>query len=404
MRSMICLRFRYDFARHPFHMLIHVSRRFPKFQSNRLPSYDFNLLACDMSNYLAKVVLAFVLSAFTLASAAQATKSLPALKDFAKFPIGVALNVGNELGDMEEIAEHSALITAQFSSIVAENGMKMSYLHPELNTFNFLAADALTKYALDHGMVMHGHTLIWHNEYQFPEWLKTYEGDWSTMLREHVQTICKHFAGKVKSWDVVNEAIENKRPWHYRETPFFNKLGPVYIEQAFIAAHEADPNAVLYYNDFAIESRPEKLQFMLAMIDDFQRRHIPIHGIGFQMHLSVDGPPITQIRDALQAVVARGLQVRISEMDVSVNQKHKAANFDPAWAELQKARYKEVISTYLQTVPPAQRAGISFWGLLDKDSWLVESKPHPDWPLLFDGEGQAKPAFWGVLEALREAQ
>lgn len=353
---------------------------------------------------LTTFLLVVALTFFVNACAVQSSKSLPELKNYAKFPIGVALNIGNEVGDIADIENEAALITSQFNSIVAENGMKMSFLHPALNTFDFAAADTLVNYARKHRMIVHGHTLIWHDDYQIPAWMKTYQGEWASMLHDHVQTICKHFAGKVKSWDVVNEAIDNKRPWQYRKTLFFEKIGPSYIEQAFIAAHEADPKAALYYNDFALESKPEKLQFMLEMIDDFQRRHIPLHGIGFQMHVSLDGPPFAQIKSALQAVAVRGLQIRISEMDVSLNQKHKAATFDPEWNQLQKNRYKEIVTAYLQSVPPAQRGGISFWGLLDKDSWLVEGKPYPDWPLLFDGEGRVKPAFWGVLEALQESQ
>ncbi|WP_162060599.1 endo-1,4-beta-xylanase [Undibacterium sp. KW1] len=337
-------------------------------------------------------------------SRAQSAAPVPALKDNARFPIGVALNVGNEPGDMADIRESATLINSQFNSIVAENGMKMRFLHPAIDTYDFAAADALADYASTHGMILHGHTLIWHHDYQLPVWMKNYQGDWQAMLREHIQQICRHFAGKVKSWDVVNEAIDNKHPKQYRATLFLEKLGPAYIEQAFIAAHEADPAAVLYYNDFNIESKSDKLQFMLDMVDDFQRRHIPLHGIGFQMHVSIDSPDIAQIKTALQAVAARGLQVRISELDVSLNQQQKAASLDPARAQLQKTRYRDIVSTYLQSVPPAQRGGITFWGLLDKDSWLLDNKPYPDWPLLFDDKGQAKPAYFGVLEGLKESQ
>ncbi|MFZ6820006.1 endo-1,4-beta-xylanase [Undibacterium sp. Ji22W] len=349
-------------------------------------------------------LLALIISFWQPEGRAQSIAPLPALKDSAKFLVGVALNVGNEVDDLVDIKESAALISTQFNSIVAENGMKMRFLHPAVDTYDFVAADALVEYARGHGMIMHGHTLIWHHDSQLPDWMKSYQGDWQAMLRDHVQQICRHFAGKVKSWDVVNEAIDNRHTDQYRATLFLDKLGPAYIEQAFIAAHEADPAAVLYYNDFGMESKAEKLQFMLTIIDDFQRRRIPLHGIGFQMHVRVDSPNIAQIKSALQAVVARGLQVRISELDVSLNQTRKVANLDPALTQLQKNRYREIVSAYLQSVPPAQRGGITFWGLLDKDSWLVESKPYPDWPLLFDDQGQAKPAFWGVLEGLKELQ
>ncbi|MFZ6656934.1 endo-1,4-beta-xylanase [Undibacterium sp. TJN19] len=324
----------------------------------------------------------------------------PGLKTLAAFPIGVAVNVASAGAGIQVSKERADLIGRHFNSLVAENSMKMSYLHPAENNFTFAGADALASYAHQHGMVLHGHALVWHSDYQIPVWMKNYQGDWEKMLASHVSQICAHFAGTVRSWDVVNEAIDDLHPAGYRASIFYEKIGKSYIEKAFIAAHAADANAELYYNDYNIEGSQGKLDFMLRMIDDFKSRQIPLHGIGFQMHVSSDGPGIAQIRKSFKAVADRGLKVRISELDVAMNQQRQFSTFTPAVAAQQKARYKAIITAYLEAVPPAQRGGITFWGLLDGDSWIGKRYQRPDWPLLFADDYSAKPALSGVAEAL----
>src|SRR5690606_24918619 len=159
-----------------------------------------------------------------------------------------------------------------------------------------------------------------HWDTEIPLWIKNYEGDWETMLNDHVFQIVRHFAGRVDSWDVVNEAIDVVNGVaSYRNSIFYQKLGADYIENAFVTAREADPEADLYYNDFNISGNQAKLDFMLKLIDDFQARGIPIDGVGFQMHINVDAPYIEQVRRSFRAVAERGLKIKITELDIAVN-------------------------------------------------------------------------------------
>ncbi|MFZ6720554.1 endo-1,4-beta-xylanase [Undibacterium sp. Ji49W] len=333
-------------------------------------------------------------------SALVNTQPAPVLKNLAAFPIGVAVSAGDERRSLFRKTDQQALINQQFNSLVAGNIMKMRYLHPAEDLFTFDDADALANYAKEHGMILHGHALVWHPDYQVPAWMKNYHGDWDAMLKNHVGQIARHFAGRVASWDVANEVIDENVPAAYRPSLFYQKMGKSYIEKAFIAAHAADPAADLYYNDFNTESVQSKLDFMLGMIDDFKARQIPIHGIGFQMHVDVDYPSIAQIRKSFRAVADRGLKVRISELDVAVNKHKNLKSLTPAVAMAQKARYKEIVTAYLEEVPAAQRGGITVWGLVDGESWLSGFHKRAEWPLLFKDDYTTKPAFDGVVEAL----
>jgi endo-1,4-beta-xylanase len=233
------------------------------------------------------------------------------------------------------------------------------------------------------------------------------------MLDEHVTTIADHFEGRVASWDVVNEVIdENNGCW--RDSLFHQRLGPDYVANAFRAARAADPDVELYYNDYNTEGGDsDKLDCMLSLIDGLLADGVPIDGVGFQMHVQIDWPSTSAIASAFQAIVDRGLKVKITELDVPVNNPYGADPFpqhtsytDEA-AALQKQRYKSIVQTYLETVPPDLRGGITVWGLWDGDSWLLELSSRQgveDWPLLFtgpaDGPYSEKPSYDGVAEAL----
>jgi len=323
------------------------------------------------------------------------------------FPIGVA--VGGP-GDIDNLLATSnttmrTVVAAQFNSVVAGNIMKMGYLEPTQDNFTWTNADALVNYVqANSGMVLHGHTLIWHADYQVPSFMKNFAGtpaEFDVVLMNHVTKVAQHFAGQVVSWDVVNEALSDSGGWR-TDSPFYIKSGnsSVYIEHAFTAARLADPGAKLYYNDYNTEWLTAKQNSLLAMVDDFKSRNIPIDGIGFQMHVRVDFPSINTIKAAFQAVVAKGLLVRISELDVAVNANNTFTVLDTTTAAAQKLRYHDIVKAYLDTVPLAQRGGITVWGLLDGQSW-IRQPGHPDWPLLFNDDFTTKPAFDGVAEALQ---
>ncbi len=333
------------------------------------------------------------------------------LKSLADFPVGVAVNAGNEANSIinsATSARQQAVVFPHFDQMTAGNIMKMSYLHPSEYSFNFTQADALAAFADAHGLDLHGHTLIWHSDYQVPGFMKNYTGDFAAMLKRHVQTIVSHYSGKVVSWDVVNEALadngESGAVNGFRNSIFYQKMGLDYIDRAFIDAREADPFADLYYNDYSIENGGAKTENLLALIDGLKARGVPITGVGFQMHVLASWPSTSTLESAMKAVADRGLKVKISELDVRVNNPYDASapvyrSLTSEAAAIQKERYHQIVAAYRRAVPPGLRGGITVWGVWDADSWL-NTPEQPDWPLLFDENFQTKPALQGFADGL----
>lgn len=331
--------------------------------------------------------------------------------------MGTAVSAGTEtysiLLNNANAASQRGIIEQHFSQITPGNIMKMNYLHDEYGTFTYDEADALIDYAATHGIGIHAHALIWHRSYQVPAWVDDV-ADLQAGLDHHITNIAGHFAGKVDSWDVVNEAIDRNSEgvWGYRDSVFHQKLGPAYIPNAFIKAREADANADLYYNDYAISDAGGKFEFMLQMVDGMREDEVPVDGIGFQMHVYLGWPAIADIRSAFAQVVARGLKVKITELDIPINNpfdgeynypNNYVGTFTPEDAAAQKQRYCQIVEAYLDEVPVAHRGGITIWGVYDGDTWLnseLFSNNHVDWPLLFNTNFQPKPAAQGVGDAL----
>ncbi len=313
-------------------------------------------------------------------------------------------------------------VKAEFSQITAENIMKMTYMHPAEDTYAFGQADQLVNWAKANGIGVHGHTLVWHSDYQVPNWMKNYSGDaaaFQTMLNTHVKTVAEHFAGELDSWDVVNEVLEPGDNGCWRENSlFYQKLGKDFVANAFRAAREGDPNADLYYNDYSTENGdPSSAKFacLLELVDELLEADVPITGVGFQMHVQATWPSNANIGKAFKAIADRGLKVKISELDVPVNNPYgttdfpQYSSFTAEAAELQKQRYKAIMQEYLDNVPANLRGGFTVWGVWDGDSWIMTFSQYTnananDWPLLFtgpqNGPYEAKPAYYGVLEAL----
>lgn len=338
---------------------------------------------------------------------------VPNLHALAAFPVGVAVSAGAEANSLLDTPAQRAIVKRHFNQLTAGNIMKMSYLHPAADTYNFAQADALLDFATNNGMSLHGHTLIWHSDYQVPAFMKAFQGDkaaWLGILRNHVHTIAAHYAGKLRSWDVVNEALADGGGYR-QDSLFYQKTGSDYIALAFITARAADPVVELYYNDFNIEWDAAKLKSLTDMLDDFKAGGVPITGVGFQMHIMQDSPSIDTISAAFRRIVDRNLKVKITELDIPYNSPFSAAykagsiekEYTTAIGFQQKKRYCEVVRAYLDTVPPHLRGGLTVWGVDDPGSWLIQflfENRHSDWPLLFDGSYRDKPALRGVANAL----
>jgi endo-1,4-beta-xylanase len=297
-------------------------------------------------------------------------------------------------------AAYSATLGREFNMAEAEDAMKWWTVRREEGSFDFREGDEVVRFAQAHGMKVRGHCLVWdHNN---PEWLAQGHftpAQMSHLLQEHITTVMKHYAGQVFAWDVVNEAMdENGRfkdsPWYNQPGIGLSEKGSAYIEQAFRWAHEADPQALLFYNEAEGEGLNRKSDAIYAMVKDFERRGVPIDGVGLQMHVSnldLDPAPIAA---NIARLTALGVQVHITELDVSlpVDASGIAGHDDLV---RQAEVYRGVVRACLQN--PGCTA-IQTWGFTDKYSWIgSHSHGKRGAGLLFDRAYKPKPAYDAVL-------
>lgn len=341
------------------------------------------------------------------------------------FPVGVAVSAANESYSIFNHSDASArqdVITRHFSQLTAGNIMKMSYLHPQEDTFTFGDADQLVGFAETNGMTVHGHALVWHSSYQVPGFMNNYEGDFAAMLTEHVTGVVEHFEtdfpGVVTSWDVVNEAVDQGAADGFRRSVFYNELPPAaegdipeYLKVAFQAARDAGPGIDLYYNDYDNTANTTRLNKTLQIAEALKEEGT-IDGVGFQMHIYMDYPSLSHFENAFQQVVDMGLKVKITELDIAVVNPYGGGGapalpeYDEELAADQKQRFCQVAQVYLDTVPAELRGGLTVWGLTDDESWLMNQFANAAganyddvWPLLFNADLSAKPALQGVADA-----
>jgi endo-1,4-beta-xylanase len=338
--------------------------------------------------------------------ALPAREAPPLARSFAPFfPVGIATTPGQVLmGDTAFLAKH-------FNILVAENAMKPASLAKAgEGRYDFMQADHIVDFAAKHGMQMRGHTLVWHQ--QMPHWFFS-DGTGGEVgrevliarMRRYITDVVGHFKGRVQAWDVVNEAFEvNGKPGEadadgWRLSPWLRIIGRDYLELAFRFAHEADPQARLFYNDYETQ-HPAKRRLVTALVRDFRARGVPIHGIGHQAHCSIVHPRAADLEAAIVEVAQLGLTNHITELDVSLNRdirESEVSEVTPRLLAEQARQYTELFEMFIR-----QRDKVSavlMWGLHDDVSWLrYWPMPRVDAPLLFDGELQPKPAFWALVD------
>ena len=286
-------------------------------------------------------------------------------------------------------AQYSAVASREFNYLTAEYQMKWNVIEPNRGTRDFGPGDMIAGYAASQGMRVKGHTLLWHGA--TPSWVNALSADdLRSAVEQHLRAVLSHYRGRIHAWDVVNEAVADNGA-SLRDTVFRQKLGDRYIADAFRIAREADPSALLFYNDYGGEGTNAKADRIYALLQDLLANGVPIDGVGLQMHISATGRPSdAAIAANMRRLAALGLIVHISEMDVRVND---SGGTDQTRLEAQRAAYHDVVRVCV--LEPRCEA-ITFWGFTDAHTWLTGDRP-----LLFDAAYQPKPAYTGVLEALR---
>ncbi|PYY18405.1 MAG: 1,4-beta-xylanase [Acidobacteria bacterium] len=307
-------------------------------------------------------------------------------------------------GFISEDGRYATTLAREFDQLEPENEMKWSLLRPARDRFDFAAADELVRFAKQNGMLVRGHTLLWYQA--VPKWLGEAQWTWndlSQLMADHIQTVVGHFAGSVYAWDVVNEAFHpdgSLRSSIWYDSPGTGSEGPYgYIERAFVLAHAADPRAKLFYNDYAFEGGGPKFEAILAMARDFKKRGVPINGIGFQCHFTLNSIPAATLQKNMRAFTDLGLEVHITELDVRLPV-DGTGHATPQDLERQAQMYGEVVRACLAV---RGCSAIQVWGFSDARSWIPRFFSGQGAGTLFDQEFRPKPAYRLVLDLLTGA-
>ncbi len=336
----------------------------------------------------------------------------------SQFKLGVAL-------PNKDIDPAEKKLLKHYLTVTPENAMKPGVLQPRLGKFTYEFADKILRIAHENNMTVNGHTLLWYDH--CPDWFKVDKEEATRRALEHIRTVVTRFAGQVVSWDVVNEAISAKDgPNEYLRTgdDCSNNITEDLIYDAFVTAHQADPLAELYYNDFDLEYNGKRGR-LLKLLDNLEKRGTPITGVALQGHWTTESPTIAEIEKTIQMLNGRGLKVVISELDINVIRPLLPGKKDPkdeqgqaeAYEKIQEIfangipaeidqkltnRYKELFELFRRQAKAIDR--VTFWGLHDGRNWLV-TKNYNYLPedtstsLPFDKNKIQKNAFKAILDA-----
>jgi len=328
------------------------------------------------------------------------------LKDYYRsyFFMGVAVSASSIRGD------EAALVRKQYNSITPENAMKMGVIHPEENRYSWKDADSIVSFAQANGMKVRGHNLCWHQ--QAPQWIfKDKAGQLVSKevllqrLKSHIFSVVQRYKGKIYAWDVVNEAIDDDPHKFLRNSLWYQICGEDFIFKAFEYAHEADPKAQLFYNDYNTE-RPEKRDRIIKLLKKMKAVHIPVDGIGLQGHWSLFEPGSTELNEAIEKYAALGLKVQVTELDVSVYPWEKErrslrpgekTDYNEVMEKKQSEKYDEIfkiLRSHRNVI-----TGVTFWNVSDRNTWLDQYpvRGRKNYPLLFDQQLKPKKAYYKVI-------
>ena len=364
-------------------------------------------------------MLTLLISSCAEAQKNSSSASIPSLKETFKndFAIGAALNTDQIL---EKEPNAKILVPQQFDAITPENIMKAEVIHPQWDKYNFELADAIVAYGKKNNIIVNGHTLIWHN--QLPAFVRGVKNADSVRqyFVNHISTVAGRYDGKVYSWDVVNEALNEDGTM--RKTIFLQNLGDDYVVEAFRLAQKAAPHTKLYYNDYNIE-QPKKRAGAIALIKKIQAAGVRIDGVGIQGHWRAYNVPLSDIEESIKEFSALGIEVMFTEVDLGVLPSPGEVTADVN----QTAEYNAKMNPYVNGLPDSmvevqtksyealfrlfekykgKISRVTFWGVNDGQSWLNNwpIRGRTNYPLLFDRNFKPKPAFYKVIGAKTTAE
>jgi endo-1,4-beta-xylanase len=379
---------------------------------------------------LSKSFFAVAFAALLCAACARSRRApepqpVPSLRDEFRgsFMVGAAVNA-NQFSERDTAG--AALVARQFNTISPENVLKWQVVHPDRGRYDFAPADRYVAFGEKHKMFIIGHTLVWHS--QLPRWVHqdasgnpVSRDTLLERLREHIRTVVGRYRGRIAGWDVVNEALEEDGT--LRRTPWLTIIGEDYLVKAYQFAHEADPAAELYYNDYSLEN-PAKRAGAVALVKRLLAAGVPLKAVGVQAHQQLDWPTAEAEDSTIAAFSALGVHVNLTELDVDVlpaasrgqganvsDRAEARAALDPYAAGLPESvqqalarRYAALFAVYVKHRAAIDR--VTFWGVADGDSWLNgwPVRGRTSYPLLFDREHRPKPAFDAVVRAARAAR
>jgi endo-1,4-beta-xylanase len=329
----------------------------------------------------------------TAAGCTASAGRLPEREPLRKLALERGLLIGAAVAPNPILREpaYAEVLKREFNVLTTENALKFGPVHPAPDRYDWRGADAIVAFAEENGMAVRGHTLVWHR--QLPAWVES--GDWTRealieVLREHITTVVGRYRGRIAAWDVVNEAVDDDG--ELRDTIWLRAIGPEYIELAFRWAHEADPEALLFYNDYSAETMNHKSDAVYALAQELLDKGVPIHGVGLQMHVQLDrAPSLSAVETNMERLAALGLQVHITEMDVRLR------DTKPQTLARQAEIYGDTLQLCLDT--PSCTAFV-LWGFADCHSWIPSSFKGWGNALVFDDAYAPKPAYDSLCDVL----
>jgi endo-1,4-beta-xylanase len=330
-------------------------------------------------------------AALGVAALATLAESAP-LRDSASAR-GLHLGAAVAMNPLRNEPAYSETLRREFNMLVAENAFKMDALRPSQTTFNFTDADALMAFAEQNGMTVRGHTLVWHS--QLPGWLTggSFTRDQAiAIMRTHIQTVMGRYQGRIVHWDVVNEAVADGTGQLRTDSFWHQRIGPDYIALAFQFAREADPTAVLYYNDYEAEGLGQKSDAVFDLVSGLRTQGVPVDGVGWQMHKVNPFRIQSQHVQNAQRLAALGVEIAITEMDVRISLPTDATEL-----QQQALAYGDAVRFCLEQ---PNCTALVLWGFTDKYTWVPSVFPGFGDPLIYNASYQAKPAYTALQQVL----